>query len=377
MRVVMLTQSYLPLPGGAERQIASLAPLLAQRGIQVTVITRRTRADLPARERMGAVDVFRLPVPGPKAAASLAYTLGALPLILRLHPDVIHAHELLSPTTTALAARRLSGRPVVAKILRGGALGDIDKLRHRRGGLGRLRAICRVVERFLVISQEIDRELADLGVAAERRVFLPNGVDCARFTPARPGEKAALRAGLGLPVDGPLAIYNGRLSTEKRIDRLLNLWPGVRGEVPGAGLVVVGSGPEAARLRGMAGEGVIFTDQVEDVAPYLRAADVFVLPSRTEGLSNALLEGMACGLGVVSSAVGGAVDVIQDGVEGFLPAPEDFDGFRIAMTRLLRDTDLRERMGRAARTRVEAGYSLTATADGLAAVYRSLARRGG
>jgi glycosyltransferase involved in cell wall biosynthesis len=377
----MLTQAYLPLPGGAERQIASLVPLLAERGVEVHILTRRWNAALAPRDRLGGAEVYRLPVPGPKPLAALVYTLSALPLIQRLRPDVLHAHELLSPTTTALAAKRLFGIPVVAKVLRGGQLGDIDKLRRSkigplRLGKGRLRTIAAGVDRFAVISSEIDRELEGMGVPASKRVFLPNGVDCRRFAPADPLEKTVLRNALGLPPDALIAIYSGRMVPEKRVDSLLSLWPEIRRDCPQAVLLVCGTGPEERRLRDLAGDGVMFAGQVEDVAPMLRAADLFVLPSATEGLSNALLEGLACALPVVATAVGGSLDVIADGQNGRLVPAEDPQRLKDAILALLADPNLRLQMGQAGRASVQTTYALETTADRLAALYHAVSRAG-
>jgi hypothetical protein len=121
----MIIQAYYPHVGGAEQQLMALVPLLQARGVEINILTRRYPG-LNSFEIIGGAPVHRLPIPGPKAVASTIFTLSALPLLARLRPHLIHAHELLSPTTTAVAAKRLFGIPVVAKVLRGGTLGDID-----------------------------------------------------------------------------------------------------------------------------------------------------------------------------------------------------------------------------------------------------------
>src|SRR5687768_17273455 len=170
IRVAMLIQRYHPHIGGAEQQLAALAPLLQARDIEVTVMTRRYPGLQPF-ETVKGVPVYRLPIPGPKPLASMAFTLFALPLLRRLRPDVIHAHELLSPTTTAVAAKRLLGIPVVAKVLRGGELGDLAKLKRKAFGQGRIRNFQKHVDAFVVISREIDAELAEIGALPGQRAF--------------------------------------------------------------------------------------------------------------------------------------------------------------------------------------------------------------
>ncbi len=376
LHVAMIIQSYLPRLGGAERQINALAPLLKRRGVEISVLTRRY-SGLPAFERINDVPVYRLPVPGPKAAASLSFTLFALLRLASLRPDILHAHELLSPATTAVTARKLFRKPVVAKVLRGGQLGDIAKLKGSPARARRIPILVRSIDRFIVISQEIDRELSEIGVPAERRVFIPNGVDLDRFAPLLAGPKQELRASLGLP-PGILVLYAGRLTPEKNVASLLKIWPEVQHCIPSAQLLIAGSGEEEAALRRAAGDGVHFLGYQDDIAPILKASDLFVLPSSTEGLSNALLEAMAAGLPVVATAVGGAPDLLSDrrtgDLCGMMTPPDDLPALQSAIVDLLAPPaqPLRNRMGNQARLRVAQDYGLQSTADQLADLYRRL-----
>lgn len=367
LHVTMIIQAYLPLLGGAERQLAALAPLLEEQGVDVSVITRRYPG-LKEFELIEGVPVYRLPVPGPKPVASLAFSLAALPLLRRLRPDVIHAHELLSPTTTAVTAKRRFHIPVVAKVLRGGTLGDLAKLEHKPFGRKRMQTFKQQVDRFIVISQEIDAELAAWGVAPEKRVFIPNGVDTQRFTPMPPPEKARLRQELGLG-EGETAVYAGRLVPEKCVDQLIGLWPKVREIHACAQLLVLGTGPEEGRLTQLAGEGVHFLGNVADVAPYLQAADLFILPSATEGLSNAMLEALAAGLPVIATRVGGAPDIITHQKSGWLVAPHQPDEWLAAILTLFAQADKRHSLGQQGRQKVTAEYGLAATAVKLVELY--------
>jgi glycosyltransferase involved in cell wall biosynthesis len=369
----MIIQGYHPLVGGAERQLASLIPELSCLGVEATVLTRRWQAGLAPYECVDGVPVYRLPVIGPKVVASAVFTLTAVRLLGRLRPHVIHAHELLSPTTTALTAKRLYGIPVVAKVLRGGGLGDLAKLRRKPAGRRRIGLFSRQVDAFIAISREIEAELAEIGVPAERRVFIPNGVDIRRFTPAAPVQRLARRQALGLR-DAPTAVFTGRLAPEKRVDHLLALWPEVRAAVPGAQLVVVGTGEAEAQLRQAAGEGVVFAGRQGDVLPYLQAADVFVLPSIAEGLSNALLEAMAVGLAVVATEVGGAPDLVTHGVSGWLIPPDSPAALSVALRQTLADPAQTAAWGRAARAQVVQAYALPAVAERLRQLYHTCRR---
>jgi glycosyltransferase involved in cell wall biosynthesis len=374
LRVVMMMQGYHPLVGGAERQVGALAPLLQQQGVDVQIITRRYHG-LKRFERVEGIPVHRVPVPGPKPLASLSYTVAALPLARRLRPDVIHAHELLSPTTTAITARRLFGVPVVVTAHRSGPPGDVQRLQQKAFGRRRLKLFREQVDLFTVISREIDEELASIGVPPERRVFIPNGVDTGRFAPVAPDVKSSLRVSMGLP-EGPLVIFTGRFVPEKRVRHLIEIWPAVRKARPAASLLLLGAGSEEEGLRRSAGDGIHFCGMVDDVAPYLQAADLFVLPSAAEGLSVALLEALSTALPVVVTAVGGAGDVVESGENGWLVPPDDPRALQEAIVSVLGDERRQDTIGRKGRDTVLRDYSLPEVSSRLRRVYEALVPSG-
>lgn len=369
----MISQGYYPVVGGAERQLASLAPRLVGLGVKVSVYTRSAPGAAPY-ETADGVTINRLDVPRGRAVRSLAFTLRTLTRLRRERPDLVHAHDLFSPTTTALLARRWLDVPVVVKVVRGGTLGDVEWLRRRRFGAGRLRWICANVDRFVCISEEIDTELAALGVETERRVAIPNGVDTERFRPAADSERARLRRDLGIDGD-PVFLFTGRLASEKRLHSLLDAWPAVRAATPRAQLLLIGSGDERASLARRAIDGVRLVEPVDDVAPWLRAADAFVLPSAAEGLSNALLEAMATGLACVATDVGGARDVVRRDTEGLLVPPGDDAALQDALIAVAADEPRRNALGDAARARIVGHFGLDTVARKLAALYEVVARR--
>lgn len=373
IRVAMLIQAYLPRFGGAERQLAALLPLLQQRGVETSVLTRRY-AGLSKFEIINETPVYRLPIPGPKPVAALTYIAAAQARIAQIRPDVIHAHELLSPASAAQLARRIWGIPVVAKVLGGGKNGDIDKLRRRPFGRQRLAALRDQIDAFIAVSSEINSELTGIGVPAERRLFIPNGVDTQRFSPVSTEQRMQLREKLNLPPQAPIAVFSGRLVLGKQVDLLLEIWRGLQMGFKQSLLLIIGSGGEEARLRQMNVENVRFAGQVDDVAPYLQSSDFFVLPSAAEGLSNALLEALAVGLPCVATAVGGTPDVIVDGENGLLVAPDKPHDLQAALSKLLTNISMRQRMGKLARETILARYSLENTADRLAALYQRLAK---
>ena len=368
----MIIQGYHPLVGGAERQLAAFAPELRALDIELHVLTRRYKGLRPF-EVIDNVPVHRLPIPGPKPTASLTFTVTALPLLRRLRPHILHAHEVFSPATTATAAKRvLGGTPVVVTAHRSGPLGDVQRLLKKFMGQRRMRTFQQQVNAFVVISQEIDTELAGVGVPDARRIFIPNGVDTQHFAPLSAEAKLAQRQKLNLPAEAPTAIFTGRLAPEKRVQHLIQAWPAVRAAHPNATLLILGVGPEEGALKQAAGPGVMFAGRIENVVPYLQAADIFVLPSAAEGLSVAMLEAMSTGLAAVVTRVGGAADVIQHGENGWLIPPDDPAALQAALLTLAGDPAQRLSLGQRARASVVNNYSLPVLAKRLRALYERL-----
>ena len=373
MRVAMLIQSYLPRLGGAEKQLAAICRKLRQQGMEPSIITRRYAGMAPF-EVIDQTPVYRMPAPRPKPLAALCYLLFGLNKIRQLQPHVIHAHELLSPTDMAVAAKRRWHIPLVVKVLRGGKLGDLYKLNHRASGRARIRRMKESVDIFLSISQEIESELVREGIGAGHCRFVPNGVDMAVYHPVSDQDKADLRRQLQLP-QGLLCIYSGRLAAEKGLPVLLQAWQTFSQSHPQANLLVLGSGEMEAELRENAGGQVIFRGYVPEPQTYLQACDIFVLPSETEGLSNAMLEAMACGLAVVATCVGAAQELIEDKRSGLLVQAGDASAIMEALGYLAAHPEERESFAKHAVDKVTQAYSLDNTVAQLLDIYAELAGR--
>lgn len=370
-RVAMVIQRYLPHVGGAERQLQQLSPRLRARGFDVYIITRREAGLLPF-EVIDDVPVYRMLSIGPKPLARLTFTAAAVSQLTRLQPDLVHAHEILAPASIAVRSKAKNKHPVLLKLLRGGPRGDLFKLRRRPYWKSYFANLKRSVDAFITISHEIDRELESLNVPTHQRFFIPNGVDTSRYVPASEEHKQKLRVELALPPQATIVVYAGRLVPEKRVDYLLKIWNAIRANHFDAHLLILGDGMELPRLKGMSINGVQFAGQVDDAGRYLQAADIFVLPSSTEGLSNSMLEAMSCALPVLSTNVGGAPDVIEQSVHGCLIPPDDIVALQEGVEALLADRALRLKLGTAARKRILSDFSLDSVAERLAALYHRL-----
>lgn len=371
IHVAMISHGYYPLIGGAERQLAAVSPALQDINVKVSVITRRFD-DLAPFETINGVDVYRVPIPGPKPTASLSFTYYGLKQIKALQPDIVHAHELFSATTTAISAKRRHGMPIVVTAHRSGPIGDVQRLQQKLFGHRRLATFAKEVDQFVTISREIDEELMGIGVPQENLTFVPNAVNTDRFQPPAPEQKAALREQFDIPKEAPVAIFVGRLAPEKRVNYLVDAWRAVQAIHPQAVLLILGIGPEEASLKQRAGTGVRFLGSIDDVVPYLQAADLFVLPSVAEGLSVAMLEAMSTGLTAMVTAVGGAPETITHGENGWLLTPDEAQEVEDSLINLLGDKEQLRTIGYNARQTILQEFALTSIAKKLRELYEKL-----
>jgi glycosyltransferase involved in cell wall biosynthesis len=194
---------------------------------------------------------------------------------------------------------------------------------------------------------------------------IPNGVDVRAWPPTSPAENAAARRQFDMGTK-PVAVCVGRLSRQKGQDVLLDAWPIVRANVPGATLVLVGNGPARAALERKAGPGVVFAGTADSVRAWLAAADVVVVASRWEGMSLAMLEAMACVRCVVSTDVSGASEALP--AAAIVPR-ENPSALAESIVDRLRDSALREREATASRENVETRFDFARAGDAITRLY--------
>ncbi len=236
----------------------------------------------------------------------------------------------------------------------------------------------RAVDGVAAISAGVADALASAGVDRGRITIIPSGVDCERFRPPSPAERAAARAAHGIG-DGEVAVGTiGMLEERKGQVYLLEAMARLIG-MPGLPRIlalIAGDGSMKAKLLERARQlgisaNLKFLGLIADPRSVLDALDIFVLPSLKEGLGVALLEAMASGIGAIGSRTGGIRDLVEDGCSGLLVAPADSQGLAEAIGRLVRDGGYRARLGAAARARICEGFSLDAMARKTIALYHA------
>jgi glycosyltransferase involved in cell wall biosynthesis len=367
----MLISSFQPLVGGAERQARQLAARLTGRGHRVAVITRRY-SGLQPYEVLDGIDVHRVAAPGKRLVAGASYIIGAHRLLGRVHRsvDLIHCHQALSPATIGILGKFSWKKPVIVKVAG-------SEIRHlQRPGFGRLRlALLHQADVVVAPNLGVCELLGKLGVSRTQIQCIPNGVDTGCFFPISSAEKPRIRRELGLPEAGSIVIYAGRLHGVKGVDLLLKAWEQVGARHRTATLVIVGGGPMVDDVRDAEKRlaNLVYVGPTDVVRAFLQASDVFVLPSRIEGLSNALLEAMACGLAVVGTDVAGNRQAIDSTDVGVLVRPEDSAALVEGICTLLSDPEICGSLGVSAREHVVRHFSLDNVVEAYLRLYASLA----
>ena len=358
--------------GGPDRQVLGHVAAIDRSRFNIIVYALSDdHSACPVVERARALGVegFWRPNRGPLDWGALREVRA---LIKSFRADLLCAHGD-KPHLLGLIAARRAGVPILA-LVRGwtGATTRVkmyDWLDRRL--LHRMDAV-------MAVSEAGRQGLVRLGLAPERLAVVHNAVDV-RGLQQEVGPSA--RTELGLSAEEPLVISVGRLSPEKAHADLIEAMRLMRDRGTRAHLALVGDGPERERLAQAAAaagiaDRVHLMGQRPKVAPLLRGADVFALPSLTEGLPNAVLEAMAVGLPVVATTVGGVPELVLDGATGLLVPAADPPALAEALARALAMTpDDRRRMGDAGRERVERHFSFEGQARRLEALYTDVIGR--
>jgi glycosyltransferase involved in cell wall biosynthesis len=357
--------------GGAERTLLQILQRLAADRFRCSLVTFRIDSRLEALQN--------LPCPLHVLPLQRTYDINAgktglhfRRLIRQENVSIVHTFFETSDLWAAPIAK-LSGCPVLVSSRR-----DMGILRGRKHHLA-YPIVNRLFDRVLAVSDEVRSYCLDRDrLPAERVETLYNGVDL---------EVLSLKAGngdvrmsLGLPPAVPVISTVANIRPVKGIDVLVRAAAHVCREFPEAVFLIAGSVlvPETyTELQTLVESlglknNIRFLGKQSNPYPILQTSDVFCLPSRNEGFSNALIEAMGCGLPCVATRVGGNAEALAEGTNGYLVESEDAEALADRILRLLRDPQMRLRMGQAARQTVEERFSIQAMMARLMDIYDEL-----
>ncbi|MDI7276463.1 MAG: glycosyltransferase [Anaerolineae bacterium] len=406
-RIAMISEHANPLSllgsedaGGQNVYVYELCLGLAQLGYQIDVLTRRDDPAPPEVVRLArGVHVVHVAA-GPSTFMKKDELWEHMPAFLEgcyayLAPRrrayaLIHSNFWMSGWVACQLKLRL-GLPVVHIYHALGAIKRLEQGRADTSPRGRLRVERRILREADCVLAQCPAEVEDLkryyGADLSRVCVVPSGVNIRRF---RVVPQRQARAGLGMAPEEQVIGYIGRMVPRKGVDTLIRAFARLVAERPGAPLrlMVVGgecrdpeedASPELARLRGLAEAlGVsgrtwfVGKRQPDELAHYYGAADIMVSAPWYEPFGLTPLEAQACGRAFVGSAVGGITYTVVDGVTGLLVPPRDDAALAEKLAVLLDDPDLRQRLGRAARRRVEREFTWARVAERTASVYEAV-----
>lgn len=373
--VVVVVPDFTPTIGGTVRQATLQAQGMLHRGYRVVVLTRRYDRGWPSHAQSDGLDIVRFGLPGRGGLAEkLSLVILAAWFARRRHQIVLVQSIMYSDYALAASAVGLRSAVAVVWAAHGEAtdvLGEApDRLRSLQRGLRRSVLFgCHHV----ALTGAIRDELTAQGLCGASIAVIPVPVDVLRFRPPSPDERAQARADLGIDPGELVVTFTGRFVRTKGVDRLIEAFARLRASAPRSRLLLVGGGSDqenkqvrADAARWQLADSVIMSGVVVDVERSLWASDIFVLPSVREGLSNSLVEAMACGLPCVAGAEAGGDQVLYSGA-GLIPASSDVSELYQALVDLSEDEPLRRQLGRAAVQRTQ-----SFTPDRVAARYEDL-----
>lgn len=354
LRILMVLESEFPVArgGGSEIQLRTLGEALRRRGHRVTVLAPRLALGPQATTgRHFGLAVARLKYPRIRLLGGVLM-LAKLAAFLRARGrryDVVHVHIAHHLALVCCAVAPTVGLRTVIKVSGWWELGR-GLMRDGAPLTALLGPVWRRADAWQAVSRRIGDALTGMGIARDRVHAIPNAIDLARF-PMRTQARAA---------DAPrTVVFVGRLAPEKDLRNLVRAWGHTFAGRSDRRLQLVGTGREMAALKKLAAKSgcadtIEFLGHRDDVAAVLARADVGVLPSLMEGLSNTLLETMASGLPVIGSRVSGTEDLVRDAHSGWLHEPGDLAGMVAALRAMDRVDDAGiALMGRHARGAVE------------------------
>ena len=379
LRVAMLAPMYPPAFGGGGVQASRLVASLVHRGVEVRVLCYREGPGTPKFERSTRLEVWRFGVPRIDQKRKLVMGLRfAWWLLTHRDWDLLHMHGISSWGILPILVGRLRRRPILAKT----TLFIPDSGRRRKlGQLGRITtATYRRCDAIVALSSELEQYLLRYERLRAQVLRIPNGVDITRFQPTDPQARISARKALDLRHDALIIASVGRLEPRKNFVSLVT----AAGQLRHRPVCIALAGPPSPDSRYAADlkraavglpEGIEMRWLGQLPAPrlmeLLRAADIFALVSRAEGLPNSLLEAMATGLACIASDVPGSRDVLSYG-GGVLVPLDDTPRLVGELEALATNPDERGRLGQEARRIVEQHYSLDAVVDRYIETYRAL-----
>ena len=326
-----------PTKSGAEIHGENHALQLIELGHRVTIMTKKRFFHTAARENFNGIDLIRLHPP-----------FRWLEIFLRLlttHNDIDAFYIIGTPkfSVWAILFARLFKKPVTLALT-----GKAEIFSAADGWRNKILSTC---TNYVATTKEIrDGFVARGKISPEKISILPHGIDTKKFPQSNESQRRELKISHGVDPNCKVLLFCARVVPDKGVDTLQTAWKILHAKFPDAILFVVGGGlnhllDELRALSAELDDSIKVIGEVDAPAEFYRMADVYIFPSRHEGLPTSLLEAMSSGLPAVTSDIGGCEDVISNDVNGFRVNSEDAAAFAEKISILFTDDERRKIFG--------------------------------
>ncbi|MCX7917538.1 MAG: glycosyltransferase family 4 protein [bacterium] len=357
MNIFIVIRDFFSI-GGAENFAREFVKFLSHEKVNVKVLTTRKNFFKKNKNFLENVKIVQFFIPQIRFIGTIIYYI-VLSLYLIFHFkefDIIQSFFLKHSSFISIIIGKLLKKKVFCRVECSGKFGDIETIKKIPFSIIFLKTF-RIADGIIVLSEEMKNELKSYGFKKEKIFLIPNAVNINRFKPCENKENLKTVFGFG---NKKLIIYAGRLTKQKGVEYLIRSFEKI--EIKDKCLLILGEGELKDQLEKLTYElginnCVLFLGKKENIVPYLQMSDVFVLTSLAEGLPIVLLEAMACGLPVVVSKVGGNIDVVENGVNGYLVDPQNIYEIKMAIENILKDEIKQNEMREINREKIIKEYS--------------------
>jgi glycosyltransferase involved in cell wall biosynthesis len=380
--VLMICPVFRPAVGGTEIAAERLSIKLVQLGFKVTVVTERHDPSCSKSEEVEGVRIQRLSqlkLLGSKVRIIFSYLQFSLFLLFNGRQfNVWHVHQHGVYAAISILLGRIVNRAVIMKVSSSGSNGLLSLNQTSRMSWILIPVLKRV-NACVALTNETFQEVIQFGIPQERVFLVGNGIDTVKFCPTDRTDLDKHKTRQGLDTSR-VALFVGRLVHEKNPLGLIQAWNIAVCRLPTSWkLVIVGDGPMRGVVEALIEElGLCETVRMvgaqTDVARWLQTADLFIVSSNVEGLSNACLEAMSCGVPIISTRVSGAAETIERSNCGCLVDVGNMNQLADALANLANKPDSLVILGARGRELIEKKYSINAIADRFSNLYLSLSR---
>jgi glycosyltransferase involved in cell wall biosynthesis len=370
-RRVLYAIDQLQQLGGAERMLFETVKRLDRTRFEPSIVTFDLNCDLPGLNRLPA-KVHFIPLRKTYDWQAIRAAVSLRRLLQGEKVEILHCFFETSDLWASPIAK-ICGCPIIISSRR-----DMGILRRRKHSLA-YPIVNRVFDKVLSVSDQVRNFAIEQEKLPEGKIeTLYNGIDIAEIDSLAQAYEA--RRSFSIPQGSPVVAVVANVRRVKGIDILVRAAAVVVAHLPEVRFVIAGKVLEEGTMKDLLqlisdlklDDNFFFLGAIENPHPLLAESDIFVLPSRNEGFSNALIEAMAAGLPCIATRVGGNAEALQDGVSGFLIDSEDHETLAERLLQVLRDPLAARRMGRCARETAVERFSMSAMVDRLMDIYDEL-----